>query len=148
MDLPGWNSLFLLLFLDGLFHADALLDAKLLQIFVEIAYSVDFLSGRSQQLVLKLGLVDVDLSIFEVFDLSDGFSALLLILTPVLFTLLHPLLHEGLILHQLLHVGRALLLRDLLYLLHFLLMGCERIVEQGFLGHFKAQCPRISQFLL
>ena len=148
MDLPGWNSLFLLLFLDGLFHADALLDAKLLQIFVEIAYSVDFLSGRSQQLVLKLGLVDVDLSIFEVFELSDGFSALLLVLAPVLFTLLHPLLHEGLILHQLLHVGRALLLRDLLYLLHFLLMGCERIVEQGFLGHFEAQCPRISQFLL
>jgi hypothetical protein len=120
-----------------------LLYAKFLQIFVEITDAVNFLCGRRQEFILKLGLINVDLTIFKVFNLGDGFSAFLLVLTPVLFAFLRPLLHKSLILHQLLHVGCALLLRNLLYLLHFLLVCCKRIIKQGFLCHIEAQSSSI-----
>jgi hypothetical protein len=60
LNLAWWNSFLFLLLLDGLFHADTLLDSKLLEIFLKVADSVNLFECSLIKFILELILVDFE----------------------------------------------------------------------------------------
>ena len=93
-----WNAFLLLLATDSVFHVRVLLNTQLLQILFELRESALHLSGCTDEFVIELGLVDVNLAILEVLLLRNVFTTRGLVLPPIRTTFLFPLLHELLIL--------------------------------------------------
>ena len=107
----GTSSLFLLL-LNRVLDTDILLNTQLLHVFMELFNAFNHFLIMDHHLFLEVVSVDLNFSILKVelscYLFGPGFSIDL----PALLALGHPLLHEGLILPQLLHIVLSFALLD------------------------------------
>lgn len=98
LNLARWDSFFLFLPLDSLFHADTLLNTKFLEVLFELINPVLLFELSCLEGCVKHRFVDVDFAILEVLHFFNRLLSFDLILAPVFFAFFHPILHESLIL--------------------------------------------------